>query len=140
MQSYCRGYLTSFKSTGEQGSRFPICADTCYIGQNVCCDIRLRNFNVKDRHCLIKIIGNQVRNTDLQLIFIRLPNSRILHSSLTKFEIFQAILYSLCAEYPVLVNNNPVSADGHILDHYDKITIIESVFMWEKASNHPLVL
>lgn len=54
-----RGYLISIKNNGENGSRVPITVDSCYIGANADCEVRLANADCEDRHCLIKFLPNK---------------------------------------------------------------------------------
>lgn len=67
----CRGYLISIKDNGESGSRLPIAVDSCYIGANAECEIRLVKADLNDRHCLIKFLHNkQVNLYDFFVILV----------------------------------------------------------------------
>lgn len=60
--TFCRGYLILVKNDGENDSQFPVISDTCCIGRSIECDIRLRDINISDKHCLVKISTNKKVN------------------------------------------------------------------------------
>ncbi|XP_047739806.1 endochitinase A isoform X3 [Hyalella azteca] len=103
------GYIVIIKRSGKDGDAFPMCQETCIIGNHIQSDIRVQLDTVSVRHASIDVLSDS-----------------------------QCVLQSLSAANPVKVNNSPLKKNcKHVLVHKDVITVGDRLLRWEYAKSSP---